>query len=344
MKRQLAAILYADVVGYSRLSDLDEEKTLQTLRSTLDLFTSKIDKHSGQKIKEAGDAILAEFTSAIDSVNCAIEFQSELATLNLELNDADKFEFRVGINLGGVVHDHNDIFGDGVNLAARIQGLADAGGICISSTIYEQVYGKVEQDFEDLGYRKVKNISKPLRVYRLHGSNLPDKVKNRPSFDFETFETDQSLLTTGGCQCGAVRYEINQPATGSGICHCRMCQRSIGSVIDAWTAFPTDALHFTKGEPKYYQSSLIAKRGFCGNCGSSLLHFYYAPTASKLVIMMTACLDNPEDFPPAWHGGTESQLPWLDIHDDLPRTLSKNSVDLNKRWKSVGKSTPGDWK
>jgi class 3 adenylate cyclase len=344
MRRQLAAILYADVVGYSRLTDLDEEKTLQSLRSNLDLFTSKIEEYSGQKIKEAGDAILAEFASTIDSVNCAIEFQSEMATLNLEVDDGDKFEFRIGINLGEVVHDHDDIFGDGVNLAARIQGLADAGGVCISSTVYEQAHGKVEQDFEDMGYRKVKNISRPLHVYRLRGSNLSDDVKSRPSFDFETFDTDRSSLITGGCQCGAVRYEISQPAAGTGICHCRMCQRSIGSVIDAWTAFPNDALHFTKGEPKYYESSLIAKRGFCDNCGSSLLLFYYAPTVSKLVIMMTACLDNPEDFAPAWHGCTESQLPWLDIHDDLPRTLSENSTDLNKRWESVGKSRPGDWK
>jgi adenylate cyclase len=94
MKRQLAAILYADVVGYSRLTDLDEEKTLQSLRSNMDLFTSKIGTYNGQKIKEAGDAILAEFASAIDSVNCAIEFQSEMATLNLEVGDGDKFEFR----------------------------------------------------------------------------------------------------------------------------------------------------------------------------------------------------------------------------------------------------------
>jgi len=279
MKRQLAAILYADVVGYSRLTNLDEEKTLQSLRSNMDLFTAKIEAYNGQKIKEAGDAILAEFASAIDSVNCAIEFQSEMTTLNLKVGDGDKFEFRIGINLGEVVHDHADIFGDGVNLAARIQSLSDEGGVCISNTVYEQVHGKVEKNFEDMGYRKVKNISRPLHVYRLRGSRLPGNGNGRPSLDFESFEIDQNSLITGGCQCGAVRYEISQPAAGTGICHCRMCQRSIGSVIDAWTSFPKDALHFSKGEPKYYESSLIAKRGFCENCGSSLVLFYYAPAA-----------------------------------------------------------------
>ena len=149
---------------------------------------------------------------------------------------------------------------------------------------------------------------------------------------------------TGGCLCGAVTYESTAPPVDAGLCHCRMCQRTIGAVVDAWTAFPKEAVRFIRGEPKYFTSSPIAKRGFCENCGSSLVLKYYAPTESKLLIMMTACLDNPKDFAPTWHSCIESQMPWLDIQDDLPRGRSSESGDLIKRWGGVGVSDPADWK
>lgn len=344
MKRQIAAILYADAVSFSRLTNFDEVKTYEMLSAGLELLSSIVQSHGGRKVNEAGDALLAEFPSVIASVSCAIEFQLEMTIRNAELNEEKRLEFRVGVNLGEVIQDRNDIYGDGVNLAARIQDLAEPGGVCISSAVYEQVSGKVEHIFDDMGYRKVKNISQPVHVYRAHLSDTLTGEKNRPSLDFESYAKDKSALITGGCQCGDVRYEINQPASGSGICHCRMCQRAIGASFDAWTAFPKEAVRFTREKPKYYKSSLIGKRGFCANCGSSLVLSYYAPKASTLLIMMTACLDEPADFAPNWHGGIESQMPWLDMHDELPRKRCDESSDLVSRWGGVGISNPTNWK
>ena len=158
MERQLAAILYADVAGYSRLTGLDEEETHRKLDAGLNLLTDVITAHGGRKIHEAGDAILAEFQSVTEAVSAAVEFQRQMSTQNAELVEDDRLEFRVGVNLGEVIHDRDDIYGDGVNVAARIQELAEPGGVCISGTVYEQVTGKVDQEFDDLGHRKVKNI------------------------------------------------------------------------------------------------------------------------------------------------------------------------------------------
>ena len=343
MEHQLAAILYADVAGYSRLTGLDEEETHRKLDASLNLLSDVIAVHGGQKIHEAGDAILAEFKSVTAAVNSAVEFQRRMSPRNAELARDERLEFRVGVNLGEVIHDRGDIYGDDVNLAARIQELAEPGGICISGTVYEQVAGKVDQTFDDLGHRKVKNIAQTIRVYRVHLSERSSGREDGTNFDFDSHAIDRSSLITGRCQCGDVRYEISQPAVGTGVCHCRMCQRAIGASLDAWTAFPREAVRFTNGSPKYYKSSLIAERGFCANCGSSLLVRYYAPEASKFLIMMTACLDNPEDFAPTWHGGVESQMSWLDIQDDLPRIPCDKSTDLQRRWRAVGRVNPTDW-
>jgi len=343
MERQLAAILYADVAGYSRLSGHDEEETHRKLDAGLNLLADVIARHGGQKVHEAGDAILAEFKSVTAAVDAAIEFQQQMSPRNAELADGERLEFRVGVNLGEVIHDRDDIYGDDVNLAARIQELAEPGGVCISGTVYEQVTGKSDQTFDDLGHHKVKNIAQSVRVYRARLLDIHSDSKGYPAFDFDSHTVDRSSLTTGGCLCGAIRYEISQPRAGAGVCHCRMCQRAIGASLDAWTAFPREAVKFTIGEPKFYTSSLIAERGFCANCGSSLLIRYYAPEVSKFLILMTACLDNPEDFAPTWHGCTESQMSWLDIRDDLPRTVSENSADLQRRWGAVGVLNPADW-
>ena len=344
MERQLAAILYADVAGYSRLTGRDEEETHRKLDAGLNLLADVIAAHGGQKIHEAGDAILAEFKSATAAVNSAVEFQRQISPLNADLAEDERLEFRIGVNLGEVIHDRDDIYGDDVNLAARIQELAEPGGVCISGTVYEQVAGKVDQTFDDLGHHKVKNITHSVRVYRVHLSDVLSGADGQPTFDFDSHAVDRSSLTTGGCLCGDIRYEINQPSVGAGVCHCRMCQRAIGASLDAWTAFPKEAVRFTNGEPRFYTSSLIAERGFCGNCGSSLLIRYYAPEESKFLIMMTACLDKPEDSAPTWHGCTESQMPWLDIQDSLPRTVSDKSADLQRRWGAVGLHDPADWK
>lgn len=344
LPRKLAAILYADVVGYSRLANRSEETTHQLLLESLNVFANEIRTHEGKKIKEAGDAVLAKFNSITDAVNCAVNIQLRMLSLNSDLAHDDKFKFRIGLHIGEVIHDRDDIYGDGVNLTARIQDLADPGGICVSNVVYEQVIGKSDLVFDDMGYHKVKNIDQPVHVYRAYDSNKMLANKTSRSFDFEDFEVERDALITGGCQCGNIRYEINQPASGAGFCHCRMCQRSIGAVVDAWTAFPKEAVRFTRGEPKYYTSSPIAERGFCENCGSSLVLKYYAPTESKLLIMMTGCLDNPKNFAPTWHSCIESQMPWLDIQDDLPRGHSSESDILIKRWSGVGIKDPADWK
>ncbi len=341
MKRRLAAILYADVAGYSRLIRVDEDDTHRKLDAGLNLLTETMAAHDGSKIHEAGDAILGEFLSVTAAVESAIEFQRQMSTRNSGLSDEERLEFRVGVNLGEVIHDRDDIYGDDVNLAARIQELAEPGGICISGTVYEQVHGKVEQSFDDLGYRKLKNISTSIRVYRAHLSKHPSSAEHGDLFTRSPIE--KTSLITGQCMCGEVRYEISQPATGTQLCHCRMCQRFTSAPFAAWAVFPPEAVRFTGTEPKYYKSSPIAERGFCGNCGSSLT-MRWIRQPSDILAFLIPSLDHPEDFAPTQHTGIESQIPWLDMHDDLPRFRSEESQNLLRRWTEVGLPDPTDWK
>jgi hypothetical protein len=297
--------------------------------------------HDGSKIHEAGDAILGEFLSVTAAVESAVEFQRQMSTRNAELSEEERLEFRVGVNLGEVIHDRDDIYGDDVNLAARIQELAEPGGICISGTVYEHVHGKVEQSFEDLGYRKLKNISTSIRVYRVHLSERPSGAEHRSAFSRGSI--DKTPLVTGRCMCGDVRYEISQPVIDTSLCHCRMCQRFNSAPFAAWAVFPLEAVRFTGSEPEYYKSSPIAKCGFCGNCGSSLTMQWNQQPSDILAILIPS-LDHPEDFAPTQHTGVESQIPWLDMHDDLPRSRSENDSDLLRRWTEVGLPDPADWK
>ena len=344
MERGLAAILYADVAGYSRLTGLDEEQTHKKLNAGLNLLTSLIQGHGGRKIHEAGDAILAEFQSVIAAVSCAVTFQRDMATQNEGLPEDRRLEFRIGVNLGEVMRDRDDIYGDGVNLSARIQELADPGGVCVSGTVYEQVNDKIDQVFDDLGHHKVKNIARPIHLYRAHLTDSSPGVENQPLFDLDDKAIDRSSLITGRCFCGEVRFEIGQPAIGAGYCHCKMCQRWSGAPLNAWVAFPKEAVRFTHGEPKYYKTSLIVERGFCAKCGSRLTYKLLKPKPVEYLIFGTTCLDKPEDFAPTWHACVESQIPWLDLHDDLPRTRSEESPALREAWESVGVTNPKDWK
>ncbi len=332
MKRQLAAILYADVAGYSRLTGLDEEQTHQQLDAGLNLLTDVIAAHGGQKVHEAGDAILAEFESVTAAVNAAVEFQRQMATRNAELADDKRLEFRIGVNLGEVIHDRDDIYGDGVNLAARIQELAEPGGVCISGTVYDQVTGKVDQVFDDLGHRKVKNIAQSIRVYALKISQTPSRTARGVFFDDIT---DTQPVITGGCLCGEIRFEIKGEDIGTTYCHCRMCQRFAGAPASAGTGFLSDDFRVTQGEPKIYVSSAIAERAFCPTCGSSLWMRHFA---WKWIFIKTLNLDNPEDFAPTTHLGIESQMPWHDVHDDLPRLRCEDSPELVEAWNSAGVS------
>jgi len=167
MERKLAAILSADVKGYSRLMAEDEVATVRTLTAYRELMSSLIPQHRGRVVDSTGDNLLAEFPSVVDAVLCAAEIQQALKARNAELPEPRRMEFRIGINLGDVIIEGERIYGDGVNVAARVEGLAEPGGICLSGTAYDQVEGKVGFRYEYLGEQTVKNIAKPVRVYRV---------------------------------------------------------------------------------------------------------------------------------------------------------------------------------
>ena len=166
-KRKLIAILSADVEGYSRLMGEDEDSTIRTLTAYRELMSTLIQKHRGRVIDSPGDNLLAEFLSVVDSVRCAVEIQEELRIRNAELPEHRKMEFRIGINLGDVVEEGERIYGDGVNITARVEGLAAGGGICISGTVYDSIKNKLSLGYESLGEHTVKNIKDPVRVYRM---------------------------------------------------------------------------------------------------------------------------------------------------------------------------------
>ena len=167
LERRLVAMLAADVAGYSRLMGIDEEGTLATL-SDFRLVTDRLIAHHGGRIcGTAGDSILAAFGSALAAVQCAIDIQTDLAASNQALEEDRRMHFRIGVNVGDVMIKEGDIFGDGVNIAARLEGLAKPGGVCISRGIHDHVAKKLPYDFEDLGEQSVKNIAQPIRVFHM---------------------------------------------------------------------------------------------------------------------------------------------------------------------------------
>jgi class 3 adenylate cyclase len=156
-KRKLTAILSADVVGYSRLMGDNEDATIRTLTNYREVMGNLIQLHRGRLVDSTGDNLLAEFASAVDAVNCAVEIQKKLTERNADLPDGRKMQFRIGVNVGDVVKKEDRIYGDGVNIAARVEKVAKAGGICISGRVYDQVENKLELSYEFLGEQKVKN-------------------------------------------------------------------------------------------------------------------------------------------------------------------------------------------
>jgi adenylate cyclase len=166
VERRLAAILSADVVGYSRLMGADEEGTLARLKALRrEFFNPKISEHRGRMVKLMGDGALVEFASGVDAVRCAVEMLQEVAQCNAGAPEDQRIEFRIGVNLGDVIIEEDDIYGDGVNVAARLQEICEPGGVCISGGLYDQVRNKLDVSFEDLGERSVKNIADPVHVY-----------------------------------------------------------------------------------------------------------------------------------------------------------------------------------
>jgi len=167
VKRKITAILSADVKGYSRLMSKDEIETIRTLNIYKEVMANIIQKYHGRVVDSVGDNLLAEFASVVDAVQCAMEIQKELKVRNYELPENQRMEFRIGVNLGDVIEEENKLYGEGVNIAARLESLSEAGGICISGTAYDHVENKLSLGYQYLGEQTVKNIAKPVRVYRV---------------------------------------------------------------------------------------------------------------------------------------------------------------------------------
>jgi adenylate cyclase len=168
VERRLAAILAADVAGYSRLMGQDEAGTLARLRShRRELIDPKVAQHKGRIVKTTGDGLLVEFPSVVEAVACAVAIQRDMAERNAAVPNNERIDFRVGINLGDVIAEDNDIHGDGVNITARLEALAEPGGVCVSGVVHDQVQGRLECSFEDTGEQNLKNIARPIRVYRV---------------------------------------------------------------------------------------------------------------------------------------------------------------------------------
>jgi adenylate cyclase len=194
VERRLTAIMAADIAGYSRLMAADEEGTLAALKTLRrDVTDCKIKEHRGRIVNTTGDGLLCEFASVVDAVRCAVEVQREMAARNASVQAERRINFRIGINLGDIMIDENDIFGDGVNVAARLEALAEPGGVCVSRVVRDQVRDKLAIAFEDMGEQQVKNIARPVRAYRafvaetderpsiLSETTLPRTLSDRPS-------------------------------------------------------------------------------------------------------------------------------------------------------------------
>jgi TolB-like protein/class 3 adenylate cyclase len=180
--RRLTAILAADVAGYSRLMGADEEGTHERLKAHLrELIEPKIKEHRGHTVKNTGDGLLAEFPSVVDAVRCAVEVQRAMADRNAETPEDKRITFRIGVNLGDVIAEEDDIFGDGVNVAARLQTLADPGGICVSRVVRDQVRDRLGFAFDDMGEQEVKNIARPVPVYRVRDAGITAKTPSAPA-------------------------------------------------------------------------------------------------------------------------------------------------------------------
>jgi len=220
----LAAILAADVAGSSRLMGVDEEGTLAKLKSLRRaLFDPKVVEHHGRVVKNTGDGALAEFASVVDAVRCAVEIQRGRAEKNTDVSRGERIELRIGIHLGDIIVDENDIYGDGVNVAVRLEGIAEPGGVSISDDAYRQIRGKVDFIVEDIGWRSLKNIANPMRVWRIQISGAARSVAPRTSrmtrrlaailvADVAGFTSLVKADETDALErLGALRYEIIEP-------------------------------------------------------------------------------------------------------------------------------------
>ena len=203
--RRLAAVLAADIVGYSRLMRADEEGTHERVKThRRELLDPKFKQHHGRIVKYTGDGMLVEFSSVVEAVLCAVEVQCGMSRRNAGVADEDRIKLRIGINLGDVIAEPEDIYGDGVNIAARLEALADPNGICISQTVYEQVRDKLPYPFEDIGQQLVKNIARPLHIFALR----PEVIAALPFVESDEGPDDSGAITPAWPRAGAPRLSI----------------------------------------------------------------------------------------------------------------------------------------
>jgi adenylate cyclase len=274
-------------------------------------------------------------------VECAVAIQEGMAARNAEVPAERRVVLRIGINLGDVIVEGDDIHGEGVNVAARLQELAEPGGVFVSGSIFEQVDGKVDPGFVDRGNQQIKNIGKLVRVYSANFSSPSSAQEQHPMLDMAG---GRQVPVTGGCLCGEIRYRVTEPPLDTNFCHCRMCQKFTGAPVSVGSTYPDRAVRFTKGEPRYYKSSPFAERGFCANCGSSLTYRPLAPPVTPAwanwILIYTGSLDNPAANAPTWHLGVESQMPWLDIQHARKRVRCQDSPDLVEAWAAFNRPVP----
>jgi len=339
MERKLAAILATDIVGFAGLVSRDESGTLAKLkRLERDVIGMQVEANRGRVFKSTGDGFLAEFSSTQEAVNCAIGIQKACVREALQSGGDDPLVLRIGISLGDVVVQGDDLLGEGVNTAARLEAMAEPGGIAVSSEVQSQIRDKTDLPLEDCGHKRLKKTDAPIHVYMT-------RSKPGHSVGFLDFDEDDlaKTIVTGGCLCGSVCYEIHAPAISTGYCHCNCCRKFSGSAVNAWTAFPASSVCFLKDKPSYFASSPIAIRGFCSKCGASLTYKLVRPRETAFLVLHTSSLDEPDQYPPSIHSGIESKLSWFDILDDLPRTRSADSRVLQEAWSSVGLPDPKTW-
>ena len=212
VKRRLTTVLCADVHGYSRLMGADEAATLGTLRRYRTAIAGLVERHDGRIVNTWGDAVIAEFASVVEAVQCAVEIQQEISNQDSDLPHADRMRFRIGINLGDVMVDGSDIYGDGVNIAARLQELAEPGGVVVSAPVYDQVHNKLSLGFDCLGQQQMKNVA-PVISYRV---TMGGRAAGRPSFAVDE-SPDPQAGAVAASEAGARRIRDRyEPSTGMG--------------------------------------------------------------------------------------------------------------------------------
>lgn len=339
MERKLAAILAADIAGFSGRMSQDESGTLEKVQVLgSEIIGMQVEANRGRLFKTMGDGFLAEFSSTSEAVNCAIGIQRANLIAAQNAGDEEPLLLRIGVSLGDVVVQGDDLLGNGVNIAARLEAMAEPGGIAVSGDVMAQIRGKFDLPLEDCGHKRVKDTDAPIHVYM---------TRSGPGDTGGFLDIDEAILqmrlAKGGCLCGNIRYEINAPAISTGYCHCRICQKFTGSAMSTWTAFPVSSVQFVGEEPRYFASSPIAERGFCPQCGASLTYRMVQPRKAAYLVVFTSSLDEPQGHAPAAHSGMESKMPWIDILDDLPRTRTADSRVLQAAWASVGLPDPDTW-